>query len=119
RIPEIMQQRLLDIGNWLKVNGEAIYGTRKWEKAPAVTNETTQFFTRKGNDLYLIITKWQDKPITISGVSNPSGVEMPGYTGKIKFSFSAGRLTIIPPVITPANMPCSYAWVFRIRNCLR
>ena len=27
-IPPIMEQRLLEIGNWLKVNGEAIYGTR-------------------------------------------------------------------------------------------
>ena len=28
RIPVIMQQRLIEIGDWLKVNGEAIYGTR-------------------------------------------------------------------------------------------
>lgn len=27
-IPVIMQQRLIEIGDWLKVNGEAIYGTR-------------------------------------------------------------------------------------------
>ena len=27
RIPVIMQQRLIDIGNWLDLNGEAIYGT--------------------------------------------------------------------------------------------
>ncbi len=58
RIPVIMQQRLKDIGKWLLINGEAIYETDTWKDAPQITNQTTLFFTRKGKNLYAIVTRF-------------------------------------------------------------
>ena len=119
RIPVIMQQRLADIGAWLKVNGEAIYGTRSWDKAPAVKPESKVYFTKKGNDLYVIVTKWQDKSIAVEGIGNVKAVSMLGFNGKVKYSVSGAKLTITPPAISPANNPCDYAWVYKVENAVK
>ena len=36
-IPPIMQERLIELGEWLKINGEAIYGTAKWQRSCRLT----------------------------------------------------------------------------------
>ena len=41
RIPVIMEQRLLDVGRWLLVNGEAIYSTRPVATQPTVEHRRT------------------------------------------------------------------------------
>lgn len=56
QIPREQLSRLAKFGDWLKQNGDAIYGTRPWVRAEAITEtEETIRFTKKDNKLYLMI----------------------------------------------------------------
>ena len=55
KIPPIMEERLLQIGEWLKINGEAIYNTVRW-KIPAQWSEGRRDYHAKGGDVMLKLT---------------------------------------------------------------
>ncbi|MBC7508300.1 MAG: alpha-L-fucosidase [Ferruginibacter sp.] len=117
-IPVIMQQRLHDIGSWLKINGEAIYGTATWKSKPKATTDQTVFYTTKGKDLYVLCNKWEEKSIIVPGVLKAARVTMLGSSAVVKTSFKNGVLTILPPVVSPLNNPSNDAWVYKVEGVL-
>ncbi len=54
-IPEIQRSRLEDLGNWMAINGKAIYDTEPWKRSEAKTASGKEVrFTQKDKALYVI-----------------------------------------------------------------
>jgi len=66
-IPEPSVQRLQEIGAWMKVNGEAIYGT---EPSPYPYELPWGRMTQKPGRLYLHFIHWPETPFVLKGLKN-------------------------------------------------
>lgn len=134
-IPDEVQQVLRDVGGWLQVNGEAIYGTRPWKvfgEGPtkvvegAFHDTDTQSysaddyrFTSKGNVLYAIELKWSTtgeavirslKRDTVDSLMAVESVSLLGSASPLHFEQQKDGLHIQ----VPSQAPGHFAYVFRI-----
>ncbi len=63
-IPEPLAQRLRDIGAWLAVNGESIYGTRQVQGIETSAGK----LTRKGDTIYVHLEERPGDSVTLTGL---------------------------------------------------
>lgn len=147
-IPEEAKSVLLQMGDWLQINGEAIYGSRPFAvfgegptKAPKDStqkNKDIQSYTaqdiryttsRSGDVLYAIALGWpSDGSLVLHTLyaGNPyltrpvCSVRLLGTKNEVPFEVRPDGLHLKLPRTAPSELPSDAAWSFAIRtHCVR
>jgi alpha-L-fucosidase len=101
-IPEVCQQNLKEIGDWLKINGDAIYGTQaspfpflSWGRA-----------TRKGQTIYLHVFNWPKEGKLMVPIGNKikKAYLLADGTTSLNVKAGKGNLMIQLPNYAPDKM---------------
>ena len=132
-IPEEAQHILREIGRWLRINGDAIYGTTPWlmsGEGPTKMEKSGMFseseklsytgedmrFTQKDGDLYVTLMGWPESGTALIKSARElfegeiESITMLGIDGTLPWEMSAEGLT----VTLPRERPCDYAWVLQL-----
>jgi alpha-L-fucosidase len=109
-MPEIYVQRLKDAGDWLKVNGEAIYATRPWTTA----SEGAVRYTRRGKTVYAIYLGTPGGEITLKAARAAKGskITLLGRDKPLAWRQTSDGISIKVPV----DGLSAYANTFKIQT---
>ncbi|XP_076158316.1 tissue alpha-L-fucosidase-like [Alosa pseudoharengus] len=115
-IPAVFQDRLTGMGEWLKVNGEAIYASKPWR----VQNETATlpvWYTSKDSSVYAIIigkpTEYMFQ-LTTPKTTDKMVVTMLGVSAVLRWSPSHPTgLTVLLPEIPDSP---GRAWTLKLQG---
>lgn len=104
---------LAEIGRWMDLNGEGIYGTRL--RKPFSEGETVRFTRSKdGRRVYAFLLEWPGESLHLRSIQAREGsdIVLLGHDQPLEWSSDADGLYIqLPPELEEAG---GIAWAFRI-----
>ena len=113
-IPRNQRKLLERFGDWLNINGEAIFSTRPWTKAEGSTLDGVPIrFTQKDTDLYAILLDYpasQQIIVESIRVNTDTSIQLLGATDRLKWQQNDDHLTIT----LPNNLPDFPAYSLKI-----
>jgi alpha-L-fucosidase len=140
-IPADQQNVLRELGQWMKINGEAIYATRPWQtfgEGPTMEPEGgfsdhSKFLkleysgkdirytqSKDGKSVYAITCGWPGSEAVLSAVKvvkarRNATVHLIGYPTALKHSTNdKGRLVIHLPALAEGQRPGQHAYSFKL-----
>lgn len=119
--PEALRQ-MRAAGQWLQVNGEAIYATRPRDTANWSEGEFIRFTRSKDHRfVYAIMTVWPGSQIRLTSLKprpNSKITLLGSYTDlQWRWDSSSGTTVSFPEgLLDPSRRPCSFAWTFKIET---
>lgn len=146
KIPPIMQERLLQMGDWLKINGEAIYNTLRWKKSSQwsagrqdykeksgdmllkitvnpdpgyAVKEVFYTYNANTNALYALSPKYpSNKKIVLKDVVLPAGTKISFLSTKqtLQWKQVGNTVEIKLPEYNPEKIKAPYAYAIKIEN---
>ena len=117
--PEAIRQ-MKGAGQWLNVNGEAIYATRPRDGANWSEGDSIRYTRSKDRRfVYAILTQWPGTQLTLKSVQPKSGsqVTLLGSNEVLAWNFDSAlgtTITLPENLQQDTNRPCEYAWSMKI-----
>jgi len=112
RFNQRTQDDLRWVGQWLKVNGEAIYSTR------GMFIEDDEFnFTRSKDSrtIYAIHKGWKTGEITISNIEPEKGSKITMLGSKQNLAWEKSDNGVVITIPESMKVPCLHSYVFKIK----
>ncbi|XP_051892538.1 tissue alpha-L-fucosidase-like [Pristis pectinata] len=118
-IPPIFEERLRGMGQWLRVNGEAIYASTPW-RVQKENSTNIIWYTSKGSSVYAVFTKWPtDNTLQLDSpkTSLNTTVTMLGIPRPLKWKTSPtkGILIFLSP-LSPFTVPSKNGWTVKMEG---